>query len=172
MNRPDGTNVTTKYEWISEENGGLYAVTVKETGQPDRRTVYDALGREVRTAEMTYDGKWRYVDTEYDKYGRVARKSSLYTQSSPSYYSTYTYDNLDRMLSATDRPGHTTTYSYIGSLEGYTITTTENGIETSRSYGPHGELVQVDDPGGTTLYTWEPTCNPQPSRTGRFTNHL
>lgn len=160
VNRPDGTNVTTEYEWIPDRNEGLYAVTVKETGQPDRKTVYDALGREVRTAEMTYDGKWRYVDTEYDNYGRVTRKSSPYTQTTPSYYSTYTYDNLDRMLSATDRPGHTTTYSYTGSLEGYTVTTTENGVETSRSYGPHGELVQVDDPGGTTLYTWEPDLQP------------
>ena len=76
VNRPDGTNVTTEYEWIPDRNEGLYAVTVKETGQPDRKTVYDALGREVRTAEMTYDGKWRYVDTEYDNYGRVTRKSS------------------------------------------------------------------------------------------------
>ena len=40
------------------------------------------------------------------------------------------------------------------------MTTTENGVETSRSYGPHGELVQVDDPGGTTLYTWEPDLQP------------
>ncbi len=83
VNRPDGTNVTTEYEWIPDRNEGLYAVTVKETGQPDRKTVYDALGREVRTAEMTYDGKWRYVDTEYDNYGRVTRKSSPYTQTTP-----------------------------------------------------------------------------------------
>jgi hypothetical protein len=84
VRRTDGTNVTTEYEWIPDRNEGLYAVTVKETGQPDRKTVYDALGREVRTTEMTYDGKWRYVDTEYDNYGRVTRKSSPYTQTTPS----------------------------------------------------------------------------------------
>ena len=138
MERADGTTVTNEYTWCNEGTGGVYAIITRETGKPDTKTVYDALGRVVRQSEMTFDGKWRSTDIEYDVYGRVARKSQPYTQSTPSHYTVYTYDDFDRLISVTDRPGHTTTYTYSDDNDGYTITTTQDGVETTRAYDLRG----------------------------------
>lgn len=148
----DGTTVAYEYAWCDEGPGGVYAVTTRETGKPDTKTVYDALGRVVRQSEMTFDGKWRNTDTEYDVYGRVARRSLPYTRSVPSHYTVYTYDDFDRLISVTDRPGHTTTYAYSDDDYGYTIITTQDGVKTTRAYDLRDRLVRVDDPGGTTRY--------------------
>lgn len=152
ITNPDGTTVTTEYIWCNEVEGGVYATIIKETGKPDTKTVYDALGRIVRQSEMTYDGKWRNTDTQYDIYGRISKKSLPDTKNSPSTYISYTYDEFDRLISVTDHPDHTTTYTYNDDFDGYTVTTTQDGVETTRAYDPHDRLIRVSDPGGTTSY--------------------
>ena len=94
MERADGTTVTNEYTWCNEGTGGVYAIITRETGKPDTKTVYDALGRVVRQSEITFDGKWRSTDIEYDVYGRVARKSQPFTQSTHSR--TYHHVHLQR----------------------------------------------------------------------------
>ena len=54
--RADGTTVTNEYAWCNEATGGVYAIIIRETGKPDMKTVYDALGRVVRQSEMSFDG--------------------------------------------------------------------------------------------------------------------
>lgn len=43
------------------------------TGKPTTKSVYDALNREVRTAETRFNGSFLKTDKIYDSYGRVQK---------------------------------------------------------------------------------------------------
>ena len=121
----------------------IYMAELTVAGGGQTREYMDALGRPVREATLGFDGRWSVVDTEYDKLGRVHRKSSPYFLGDAAYWAETTYDVLGRAVRTTV-PGiaapTVTRYS------GYTTTITnphdQTKVETRNS---RGELVQVVD---------------------------
>lgn len=146
---------TIAYNWNSLV--GLYCVTEIDAGQPQRKTYYDALNREIRSGNQRFDGSWQYTATEYDEYGRVKRVSQPF-KTQPSLWTAYSYDNYDRTISVTEVSGGINTTDYSGNQ---VITTDTRGMATTRNYDKSGLLTTVSDLGGTITYEYRPDKQPK-----------
>ena len=146
----DGTVETTSTAWSAQGEPGLYCVTKTVTGQPTTKVWYDALGTEVRSANQRFDGSWQYVSTEYDSRGRLYRTSLPYknTATGPTLWNTYTYDAYDRPTNLTEATGRQTTWSYSGT----STTTTKEGMPSTSTTDEEGNVISVQDGGGTITY--------------------
>ena len=145
---PDTTVRSTSRTWTSEGTNGLFAITQMQTNKPTTKTIYDALGREVRKSDLRFDSIYRNIDRLYNEKGLLYQVSLPKRGGDPSLWNTYSYDGHNRITSIAEASGRTTTYSY----DGLSKTTTENGITTTRTYDALGALVSVTDPAGTILY--------------------
>lgn len=143
----DSTHERTTYGW-NRYHDSFYCINKAQTGKPSTSVSYDALGREVVSSQTGLYGGERQVSKEYDTYGRLFRVSIPYIGSTPAGWNTYTYDDNDRVTSYTEATGKVTATSYSGN----SVTTTENGRTTTRTYDPRGNLISVTDPGGTITY--------------------
>ena len=150
---PDGITTTTTTAWGGK---GLYTIAKTITGKPKTIVHYDALEREVRKGNMRFDGKWQFVDNAYDYKGRLAKTSLPFKGDAPALWNTYEYDKYDRPIKQTEASGKTTTWSYAG----LSVTETKEGIASTKTTDAIGELIKVEDPGGTITYTLRPDGQP------------
>lgn len=150
---PDGITTTTTTAWGGK---GLYTIAKTITGKPKTIVHYDALEREVRKGNMRFDGKWQFVDNAYDYKGRLAKTSLPFKGDAPTLWTTYEYDNYDRPIKQTEASGKTATWSYAG----LSVTETKEGIASTKTTDAIGELIKVEDPGGTITYTLRPDGQP------------
>lgn len=150
---PDGITTTTTTAWGGK---GLYTIAKNITGKPKTIVHYDALEREVRKGNMRFDGKWQFVDNAYDYKGRLAKTSLPFKGDAPALWTTYEYDNYDRPIKQTEASGKTATWSYAG----LSVTETKEGIASTKTTDAIGELIKVEDPGGTITYTLRPDGQP------------
>ena len=147
---PDGTVESTTRAWSASGEPGVLCVTKTAYGRPTTKAWYDALGREVCSAEQRFDGVWMRSFTEYDTRGRVSRKSlPLRDDAHGSYlWNTYGYDAYDRPVSFTEASGKQTRWSYSGT----STTTTKDGMSSTSTTDAAGNVVSVTDGGGTITY--------------------
>ncbi len=150
---PDGITTTITSAWGGK---GLYTIAKTITGKPKTIVHYDALEREVRKGNMRFDGKWQFVDNAYDYKGRLAKTSLPFKGDAPALWNTYEYDDYDRLVKQTEASGKTTTWSYAG----LSVTETKEGIASTKTTDAIGELIKVEDPGGTITYTLRPDGQP------------
>ena len=150
---PDGITTTTTTAWGGK---GLYTIAKTITGKPKTIVHYDALEREVRKGNMRFDGKWQFVDNAYDYKGRLAKTSLPFKGDAPALWTTYEYDKYDRPIKQTEASGKTATWSYAG----LSVTETKEGIASTKTTDAIGELIKVEDPGGTITYTLRPDGQP------------
>lgn len=152
---PDSTLRKISYLWDGIVNAH-YAIREQQTGKPATTTVYDALGREIASRVVRFNGLESEISKQYDVNGRLERVSLPHTGSTPAGWNVYTYDDNDRVTSYTEATGKVTATSYSGN----SVTTTENGRTTTRTYDPRGNLISVTDPGGTITYNLAPDGQP------------
>ena len=150
---PDGITTTTTTAWGGK---GLYTIAKTITGKPKTIVHYDALEREVRKGNMRFDGKWQFVDNAYDYKGRLAKTSLPFKGDAPALWTTYEYDKYDRPIKQTEASGKTATWSYAD----LSVTETKEGIASTKTTDAIGELIKVEDPGGTITYTLRPDGQP------------
>ena len=150
---PDGITTTITTAWGGK---GLYTIAKTITGKPETIVHYDALERDVRKGNMRLDGKWQFVDNAYDYKGRLAKTSLPFKGDAPALWNTYEYDDYDRLVKQTEASGKTTTWSYAG----LSVTETKEGIASTKTTDAIGELIKVEDPGGTITYTLRPDGQP------------
>ena len=117
---------------------------------------YDAWGREVRTAELRFDDSWLKQDKQYDSRGRLWKVSLPYKGDTPGGWNTYSYDIYDRPTRIAYASGKEDTWSYSGNR----VTSTSEGMSTTRTYNAAGQLTEVSDGGGTIRYTYRPDGQP------------
>lgn len=140
-----------------------YAVTKDESGLREAIVYFDKLGREIRAESegFTSSGyKDIYQDTEYDQQGRVSRKSLPYFAGAQTYWTAFSYDVLDRVLTKTTPDGTVTQYEYQGLKT--TIHADVNGQDqtTSQWKDVLGNLRKVqDNMGNVTAYEYDPFNN-------------
>jgi RHS repeat-associated protein len=170
--RPDGTQ--TSYALSPCSSGCVpikYYLTTSEqdstAGHATFRQLFDAydqLDRVMTHAIQTSTGSWVSVLQSYDSLGRLAQRSSPYISGASTYYTTYTYDVLNRTtsmsrpISSTNPTLEYTNYTYQGRKsaiqdpKGYTTTNQTDVI---------GELGIVTDPDGVskTNYGYDPFSN-------------
>ena len=150
---PTGAVQTVAFSWGGD---GLYKVAVTESGKPDKVTEYDALGREVRSRTMRFDGQWQSVSRSYNAKGQLSGVSLPYAGASPEHWSVYSYDRFGRQTGAAEPSGSVTEWSY----SGLTVTETSRGIAKTTRKDASGAVREVTDPGGTILYSYRPDGQP------------
>lgn len=143
---PDGTIEETIMDWGGQ---GLFTVTSTASGNPTVITHYDALGREIRTGTQRYNSQWQYVDKIYDSKGRLQKESLPFRGASASYWNEIAYDDYNRKTRLTEASGKYSIWSYTGT----SVSSFQNGIQSTRTYDANGNLISVTDPGGTIAYT-------------------
>lgn len=145
---PDGVEEFTQFAW-TDEAGGQYGITSGKSGQPLVSIIYDALGREVRSKELTFNGTYRKVDRLYDEYGKLKKVSLPFTGNNASRWNTYTINEYDQPISITEASGRRTTWSYNGN----TIVKTTDKVFRASTYDAIGHVTSVTDPAGIIEYT-------------------
>ncbi|MBO5419826.1 MAG: hypothetical protein J6A22_07050 [Bacteroidales bacterium] len=144
---PDGSTDSLSMSWGGT---GVYQVMSHPAGEPSSVTHYDAAGRKVRTGSRRFDGQWIYQDIEYDHYGNVSRESLPFRgNATPGLWNTYGYDKYMRPVSHTLASGNVTTWEYSGN----STVETRNGIRSKKTVDTFGNVIKVEDPGGTIRYT-------------------
>ena len=140
----------------------------------ERVVTFDSFGRPWRDREKLPDGSWNVQETRYDGMGRksmVSSREPYSAFSSPSNWTTYTYDWSGRLLRERppDGAAHDVTYSYTGTrlvqrtTPIATSTTAESAVTVTEEYDRQGRLWRVTEPSGTngasivTQYAYDPS---------------
>jgi RHS repeat-associated protein len=150
---PDGTVDSLARAW---GGSGVYRETSTSSGAPDVIIDYDAACREVLHAKRRFDGQWQKVATQYDQRGHRKKVSLPYRGTSPTYWTTYTYDEYGRLGLVSEPSGRMTRWKRTGT----TVTETKDNIKTTRKTGPDGELRIAADSLSTVTYFYRDDGQP------------
>jgi len=167
-----GTNsalTTTSDPFVAPGADSQFAAVVTVTRPPSGAATWaytDALGRPVEALGRSFAGSFTETLTTYDALGRTAKTSKPFLTGNPVYWSTPTYDSLDRVIVVTEDLGSIdgiSTSAKGGSasnvvttdFEGFTsiITTTVNGQTRSRTEIKNvlGKIASIKDAKGSTI---------------------
>lgn len=153
---PDGTVSSTTEAW-----GGIgcYTVTSSSSGKPKQIVHYDAAGREVRSGSQRYNGLWLFTDKVYGRNGQIQKVSLPFKSTlEASLWNTYAYDEYLRPVSYTQASGNITTWAY----DDESTTESKNGVWSIKTVDSKGQVVKVQDGGGTIDYSLR--ADGQPSK--------
>lgn len=146
---PDLSEETVTTAWGGE---GLYTVTKSVTKQPTSKNHYDATGKEVRSEVQRFDGTWLITDTEYRADGLVDKVSLPFKGDSASGWAVYDYDAYKRPIKIEEASGKVSTWAY----SGLSMTTTGEGISSTKTSDQSGRVCSIQDPGGEITYSYRP----------------
>ena len=100
----DGTEQRTVTLWAANSPykpaGASYYTWSKKTGSVTTMTFYHKTGLELRKVTFDFDGNPIYADKSYDDFGLLEQESAPYRQGESEdniQWTTYSYDNLDRL---------------------------------------------------------------------------
>ncbi|MDB5905855.1 MAG: Flagellar hook-length control protein FliK, partial [Betaproteobacteria bacterium] len=147
------------------------------------KSYYDMLSREIRSETEGFNGTLVFKDTQYDSLGRVLQTSTPYFNGGTPVWITYTYDDLNRVLTET-QPAATSggvakVIKTANTYNGLTTTVTVNNNGTTADMpevvnqtktttrNSQGQTVRVADTQGNTVeYTYDPFSNPLTTKAG------
>ena len=130
----------------------VYFSTTDTGGGAQSKACFDTLGRQIRQATKSFDGRWVFTDSEYDQAGRLLRTSAPYFAGDTSYWTEYAYDILGRNVSILYP--HTTTptqfsYTQYTAIDGTSqlkvVTTNSKGQTRTQYKNLRGQLMRVED---------------------------
>ncbi len=129
-----------------------YVVLRTQAGYPTSYACKDAFGNTLRAAKQGFAGSDHvYVDSVYGVLGRLTKKSAPYYPGDSIYYTQYSYDVLDRVLTKKIPTGagtRTVTMSYSGLTVSYTDVAGGVTHQYKHTYDGLGKgagnLVEVD----------------------------
>ena len=142
----DGEESITDLSWGGL---GLYTVSTTSNSHPSTIVHYDALDRVLRTSVQRFDGQWQSVDKVYDDKGRLEKQSLPFRGDRPNRWTITYYDEYNRPVRVEDPSGNRTLISYSGT----SVTTTKDGIASTKITDASGNVISASDVGGTIHYT-------------------
>ncbi len=140
-NQSTSSYTTSDYNYVTTANSADGSASSSEL---------DPLQRAIKVRTKTRDGQWSQITTEYDKFDRVSKQSEPHFGSAPSQWNTTVYDFYGRISSQTTYTGKTISYTY----NGLSVTVDDGTKVTTTTTDAMGNIVRVDDPGGTIRYTY------------------
>ncbi|NQY05685.1 MAG: VCBS repeat-containing protein [Flavobacteriaceae bacterium] len=141
-----GNKVNTSYD----ESSFFYTVTNSSDDGSEVKSIFDPLGRLIRTEEKNVIGEWVKTKYEYDALDRMIRQSEPYLGSSPTQWNDVIYDVYGRPTEQILHTGRTITIAYNG-----LSVTVDDGVKTvTTTKDDLGNLLSVSDPGGTINYSY------------------
>ncbi len=156
---PDGIIISTNLSW-ENNGGGLYKQTTTSTAaSPVVKVYYDKYGREVKSEKESYaaqNGNWHTVLTTYDARGNVKTKTnSFFPLTETPRITTYTFDEYNRPLTASDYKGTaSTSYSVLQNGAIKVISTSTAGRVKELTSNAIGLTTVTKDDGGDLLYDY------------------
>ena len=144
----DYLNNTITITYLGGSTGNLKRTVTNSLGGGEEIYV-NRWGWETKTRVRNVNNQWVDVDYEYDILGRITRQTDPFT-GGIRLWTSYYYDEYGLELSRTLPTGKTINLSYNG-LTG----TADDGVKTvTTTKDALGNVVQVQDPGGTINYTY------------------
>ncbi|MBG6131248.1 RHS repeat-associated protein [Aquimarina sp. EL_43] len=141
-----GNSATTSYV---ESKQYYYTVTHTAADGSMISSQYDPLQRKVNDRKISQGGQWIQVTYEYDALGRLSRQSEPHFGNAPTQWNTTEYDRYSRIKRQSLYTGKNIDYSY-----NKLTTTVNDGTKTvTTTRDAMGNVVKVNDPGGTITYT-------------------
>lgn len=153
--RKDNTTEEVSKDWSNGEAGSVFVVTTSESTGPIKKEYYDQFGNVVRISTLRFDGKYLSIDKVYDEKGRLSKYSYPF-KSTPVDWVTNSYDSYNRLTKVKYASQKSDTYSY----SGLSKTISNNGVVTTKKYNAVGDIVEITDPSGTTLYEYDALGQP------------
>ncbi len=182
---PDGTKTVYGYTYCAQEsicptNGAFVLHSERQNSNGVKigawsKIVFDRLGRSILNLSEGDNSNVIAVETIYDKFGRVAKKSRPYFLTGPDagtpVYRESTYDVLGREKTVTAPNGGVTQFSYtalqitvtnalgqttVKTLDsrGNLISSVDANLKTATyKYDPFGNLTEVRDMAGNVIST-------------------
>ncbi|WP_340198634.1 RHS repeat-associated core domain-containing protein [Ascidiimonas sp. W6] len=159
-----GKQLNTTYA----ESSNLYTVTTTGSNGSGEIVKYDRLKRKSEVWKKDVMGQWVKTRYLYDKFSRVYKQSEPYTGSSPSQWNETQYDFYGRIIRTIAYTGKTTNITYSG-----LYVTVNDGTKsvTTRKDGM-GNVISVQDPGGTVTYTYYGNGNLKTTNYGGLTTTI
>lgn len=132
--------------------GALYYSLEKNSASNETYTFYDVTGRDLRTVSTNFNGDKIYIDAKYDEKGRTWKTSLPYESSGSPLWTTYTYDNLGRVLQTVSADSMITENEY--SPLAVETTTSKGTYASSKTIYSNalGETIQTEDADGNKVY--------------------
>ena len=141
ITRPDGSYV--EYAYNDTARTITKKVLVDAQGNVGKQiTRLDKLGRVKQTETADPEGNI-FVDTRYDKKGRISKVSNPYRSGETIVWNQTAYDDMDRPTTRTGPDGSTTTYAY---ADNQTTVTDQSGNARRYTYDGLGRMVKVEEP--------------------------
>lgn len=146
------TPLVTSTSYAKLSDGG-YTVTTANNTEGQTIVRYDVLGRAiVNTTKGFTVGSTVSKQVVYDVLGRKEKESEPYF-SSPSLWTVYEYDYLQRPKQITLPTNKIQTFSY----SGLTSTVNDDGKTSAATVDALGNKTQTTDPGGTISFVYYAT---------------
>ena len=159
---PDGSWTSQSTSWCSGGEPGLYKVESQDAAGAMTCSFYDALGREILSANKRFDGQWQCRRKEYNSKGQIARVSLPYRRQAPAdtatalLWNNYLYDAYGRDTCFLEASGRRSSTIYNQSV----TTTVRDSIVSTSTVDALGRTVLVHDAGGDIVYSYRPDGNP------------
>lgn len=147
IENPDSTESTFYYSWGNMYYPVTYLLMESNPGKPFTSTGYDAFGRKIYNDKKLFGDSYQKISTVYDDDGNIEKISEPYAKN-PYRWTVYSYDSFNRLTEITDFTGKKTTHQYNTASDGYTIITTDKGVEVSKTYDSQGLVKSVEDATG------------------------
>jgi len=117
IDHPDETVTEIARRWLADDLGFAVESRTRDTAgehaaSPPGVTIYDVLGRPVRTVSLNADGVRVESAVEYDDHGRVQRESLPYLSFGSALWTTFEYDGIGRLFKQTHPDASTVTTLY------------------------------------------------------------
>lgn len=141
-----GKSTTLSYS----KTGNAYTTTKTGDDGSSSILISDALGRPKKSGQKNIDDTWSYKTVEYDFLGRKYRESEPYNTSSPSLWTTYTYDDYSRIKTQTYPTGVVSTLNYSNTTVSGTTDYADGGSPKfySSTKNANGHVISSSDNGG------------------------
>ncbi|NNV55035.1 FG-GAP-like repeat-containing protein [Limnovirga soli] len=158
---PDGTFKTTSYNDCVGGNcppNTIWFLQEQASGSVIKKTYFDILDRPIRKESESFSSNNILSDIVYNADGTVNKESDNYfSNSSPSNWTTFTYDEIKRLLSKTEPDSRTTQIQYNGLSK--TETNPQNQ-KVTKIENQQGKLVTtIDNQGNQILFDYDADFN-------------
>lgn len=157
---PLGVWGQTEFKWYSatDKPNVLFYSESTSNNAPTARKYFDKLGRALYESHEDAAAQTVLTKTQYNAYGLVISVSEPYfSTTSPTQFTTTTYDNYNRVKTITLPTSVVLTYTNpTPAAPGLTssITNSATAITTSKTMDALGKVASATDPGGTIVYTY------------------
>ncbi|HRP91128.1 MAG TPA: FG-GAP-like repeat-containing protein [Edaphocola sp.] len=161
----NGMSSTVLLQWDNSIPNAKYKIITDDNVSEPSVSYFDRLGRNIRETEINFNGETKIVNTAFNNKGQLTSRSLPYfSNNSPTYFSSNSYDVYGRQTAITT-PNGTTSYQYntvnVGqtgsglNLNSYSVKITDpTGYEKTSTTDASGAVTSTIDNGGSLTYNY------------------